>query len=316
MNTTQSLFEGVIVLFVIILIAFFLKKMGVLKKELSLSLSQIVLKVTLPAVIFTALALHNFNSTFLIMSLIMAIIELLILAIAWLIASALKFDSGEKGALMLVSAFGMTAFLGYPLIRQVFPGSALAMEEAIVTSEVGVGLLLFVLGPFIAMYYGESKEKGVVLTGLLKKFFTTPIFISLIAGIAFSFLHIPQNGIAFSIAFKTLHYIGDANLLLVAFTIGLIFEVKKVRNMLLFVSIAVVLKLLVKPLMALWFTDISLFTEMMREIVFIETALPSAILTVVFAKQYNCRPDLVSTAIMAGLILSIATMSLSFMYFF
>jgi len=316
MDTTQSLFEGVIVLFVIILIAFALKKQDILKKELSLTLSQIVLKVTLPAVVFSALALHDFNSTFLTMSLIMALIEIAILFLAWLIATLLKFDSGEKGALMLVSAFGMTAFLGYPIIRQVFPGNALALEEAIVTSEVGVGLLLFVLGPFIAMYYGESKVKGSVLFSSVKKFFTTPLFFALIAGIGYSYLHIPQNGIAFTIAFKTLHFIGNANLLLVAFTIGLIFEVKKVSNMILFVSIAVVLKLLVKPMMALWFTDLSIFTEMMREIVFIETALPSAILTVVFAKQYNCRPDLVSTAIMVGLVFSIATMSLSFMYFF
>ena len=81
-------------------------------------------------------------------------------------------------------------------------------------------------------------------------------------------------------------------------------------------SIAVLLKLIVKPLLAVWFTGGPHFTEMMREIVLIETALPSAILTVVFAKQYNCRPDLVSMAIMVTLVLSVASVSLIFISFF
>ena len=69
-------------------------------------------------------------------------------------------------------------------------------------------------------------------------------------------------------------------------------------------------------MLAVWFTGGPHFTEMMREIVVIETALPSAILTVVFAKQYNCRPDLVSMAIMVTLVLSVASVSLLFISFF
>jgi hypothetical protein len=46
--------------------------------------------------------------------------------------------------------------LGYPLISQAFPGNMQAMEEAVVTSEFGVGFLLFIFGPFIAMYFGGS----------------------------------------------------------------------------------------------------------------------------------------------------------------
>jgi len=82
------------------------------------------------------------------------------------------------------------------------------------------------------------------------------------------------------------------------------------------VIIAIVLKLFLKPILALWLTGNGMFTDMMREIVFIETALPSAILTAVYAKKYNCEPQLVSGTIMISLILSILSISLSFMYFF
>jgi predicted permease len=50
--------------------------------------------------------------------------------------------------------------------------------------------------------------------------------------------------------------------------------------------------------------------------VVVETALPSAILTAVFAKQYNCRPDLVSLAIMVTLVLSVLSITILFSFAF
>ena len=149
----------------------------------------------------------------------------------------------------------------------------------------------------------------------VQKFFVSPIFISLIAGIGFSFIPIDQNNQVFTTFVRFFHLIGNANLLMVAFTIGLIIEFKQIKHIYLFLGIAVLLKLIVKPLLAVWLTNNPHFTEMMREIVLIETALPSAILTVVFAKQYNCRPDLVSMAIMVTLVLSVASVSMLFITF-
>ena len=103
---------------------------------------------------------------------------------------------------------------------------------------------------------------------------------------------------------------------MVAITIGLIIEFKKVKNIYLFLAIAIILKLILKPLLALWFTTNPDYTDMMSQIVVIETALPSAILTAVFAKQYNCRPDLVSLAIMISLVISVITISSLFLVFY
>ena len=316
MDISTNLFEGVIVMFTIISLAVLLKKVSILKSDDSELFSHIVLKVTLPAVIFSSLAIQHFQIEFLKMAAIMAAIEIGIIVLAWLIASLLKFNPGEKGALILVSAFGMTALLGYPIIRQVFPGNALAMEEAIVTSEFGVGLLIFILGPIIAEYYGESKVEEKAILKSVQKFFTSPIFIALVAGVGFSFIPVKQESELFSTFIHFFKLIGNANLLMVAFTIGLIIEFKQIKHIFLFVGIAVFLKLIVKPLLAVWLTNNPQFTEMMREIVFIETALPSAILTAVFAKHYNCRPDLVSMTIIITLVLSIVSVNLLYVLFF
>ena len=316
MSTTISLVEGVVMMVALISLTYLLKQLKVLKKEDSLIFSKLVLNVTLPAVIFSSLAIKTFNSEFILMALIMAIVEISLMVLAWGIAKILKFDRGETGALILVSAFGMTSLLGYPIIRQAFPGSALAMEEAVVTSEFGVGLLLFIMGPLIAMYYGDSKVEGKEIWLSVKKFFISPIFIALIVGIAFSLTLIEKNSSFFTLFVRFFTLIGHANLFFVALIIGLILEFKKIKHIYLFIALAILLKLIIKPLLAFLLTDISNITEMMREIVLIETALPTAILTVVFAKQYKCRPDLVSMAIMTTLMVSIASVSLLFMSFF
>ncbi|PIQ32164.1 MAG: hypothetical protein COW63_07340, partial [Bacteroidetes bacterium CG18_big_fil_WC_8_21_14_2_50_41_14] len=267
MNTTQSLFEGVIVMVAIISLVVLLKKFTVLKKDDSLLFSRIVLQVTLPALIFSSLAVKVFDDRFVIMAAIMAVVEIGMIILAWLLANLFKFQRGEKGALILVSAFGMTTMLGYPIIQQVFPNNPLAMEEAVVTSEFGVGLLLFILGPLIAMYYGESKVEGKFIMKSVQKFFVSPIFISLVAGIAVSFIPIDHNNQVFTTMIRFFELIGNANLLMVAITIGLIIEFKQFKNIYLFLGMAVLLKLIVKPLLAVWLTNDPRFTDMMREIV-------------------------------------------------
>lgn len=316
MNTTVSLVEGVIVMLAVILLAILLKKVRILKKEQSLLFSKLVLKLTLPALILSSLAKTQFNPAFLRMSLTMAIIEVGMIILAWLVGTLLKLSKAEKGGLMLVSAFGMSTMLGYPLIRQVFPGNALAMEEAVITGEIGVGFLLFIFGPLIAMYFGESKVKGRDLGKSALSFFISPIFISIVAGIGLSFLELNEKSTLFTLTDRILTILADANFLLVALAIGLIIEVKNLRNYYLFILIAILIKLILKPSTAFLMVSNPEFTDMMREIILIETAMPSAVLAAVFARTYNCKPELVSTTVVTTLLISTITVSAMFVVLF
>ncbi len=97
MDISIGLIEGVVVMFAIISLAVLLKKIGILSKNDDQLFSRIVLQITVPAVIFSSLAVKQFDSEFLIMAVIMAVIEISIIILAWSIASLLKFERGEKG---------------------------------------------------------------------------------------------------------------------------------------------------------------------------------------------------------------------------
>lgn len=120
----------------------------------------------------------------------------------------------------------------------------------------------------------------------------------------------------FTTFFHFFHLLGNANTFLVALSIGLILEFRHEKGIIVFLLFALLLKLGLKPVLSFWMTSGAQFTDLMREIVFIETALPSALLVAVFAKQYKCRPDLVSMAIVTTLIASLLSVSLLYTLIF
>ena len=50
-------------------------------------------------------------------------------------------------------------------------------------SEVGVGLPIFILGPLIAMNFGEALEDGTPRRKVMADYFRSPIFAAVVAGI-------------------------------------------------------------------------------------------------------------------------------------
>jgi len=314
--STLSLLKGVFVLLAIMLLAHLLKLTGILKKENSSLFSQLIIKITLPALILSSLIQSQFSFEYIKMAGIMASIEITVMILAYAIAKYLKFDRGTIGAFILVSSFGMTTMLGYPLVSEMYPNNFLAMEEAVITSEFGVGFLLFILGPLIAMHFGQNDIKLSTLAKSIKSFLISPVFVSLIVGIILTFIPFNKKSDIYEAALLFLDHIADANLFLVAFSIGLILELKNLKHILLFAALVIILKLVLKPILSVYFTGLFHFQEMSEQIIFIETAMPSAILAAVFAKQYNCKPELVSATIMITLIISVISLPGLFAVFY
>lgn len=312
MGSTQQLLEGVIIMLILIAFAFFLQRIGLLVKSNSSLFSSLVLKVTLPALIFSSLAVQQINTNLLVVSAIVAIVEIICIMLAWIIAKVIKLDRGETGALMLVSAFGMSTMLGYPIVRQVFPNNIQAFEDAVIISELGVGLLLFILGPIIAMHYGKANVNEKAVLTSIKQFFVSPIFFAIIFGIIFSFIPLPKNNQWVITTKHLFEHIGNANMFLVALTIGLLIEIRKSSRLYAFLTTAIILKLIIQPISAQFIGSILNIDAMAQQIALIETAMPSAILAAIFAKHYNCRPELVSTTIVVTLIFSLISVTVLF----
>ncbi len=305
-NADNTLIPGVVIMLILILLGVLLRRLGILKAEDGRLTSNLVLKVTLPALIFYSLADNDLNYRLFIISAIVGAVELICMILAYIIARIFNFSRSSTGAIILVSGFGMAAMLGYPLISEIFYDNQIAMMDAVIIGETGVGLVLFITAPIIAMYFGGNHVDGNTVMRSLKHFFTTPIFFAILAGIIVSSFDLSTENIAVSTLLRIFKLVGNANILLVAITMGLMLEFKNsLFKHLIFFSIAILIKLIAQPILTYLGTNMIGASGIDMEIAFILTAMPSALIICIYAKQYNCEPELVSASSLVTLLISL-----------
>jgi predicted permease len=304
--------SSVIVLVAIILIAVFLKHLKLIRSEHAPVFSKLVTTLTLPALIFHSLAHATLYWEYVLLALVMVGAEVLSLILAWLIGKRLRLESPQLGSFMLVSGFGSSALLGYALIGQIFPGNTAAITEAVLITEVGVGPALFTIGTMIAMYYGSNGADTRARIMAALGFFKSPICCAVVAGIAWTSLDLPVRGMILDPVFQSLQILSSANTLMVALTVGVVLQFSEMRAVMTMAFFACLLKLVLKPVMV-WLPTLAMDLHTWQvEILVLEAAMPSALLTVVLANTYGCDARLASKLVFATTMAGIATIIVMF----
>ena len=295
---------SIAILMGVILVAVLLRSVGLIKEDHGKLFADLVTHVTLPALVFSSLSHAIIYLEYALLALLMVAAELISLILAWAVGKRLHLVNAQMGAFMLTSAFGSSSFLGYALISQVFPGNIDTMTEAVIISEVGLVPVLFTVGTMVAIYYGRTDldSKGRLLA--TTSFFKSPLFFSLIAGVLWSTLKLPVEGTLITPIFNFLEVLSSANTFLVAMTVGVLLHFSGMREILWVILFAVLIKLILKPLMV-WVPTFAMdLQDWQMQVLVLEAAMPSALLTVVFAKTYGCDAKLASKLIFTTLVAS------------
>jgi predicted permease len=287
------------------LIGLILKKQSIISEEQRPAFSRLVTDVALPAMIFTGLARQNFETSELVAVGITAAALLPCMLLAWLAGRFLGLKGGQLGAFILVASFGSSSTLGYALISQAFPNDPAALAEAVIISELGVGILIFTIGVAVAIHFGQSE--GHSLTAGMKTFLRTPIFISLIFGLAFSLLQLPLKSPVFDIPFRILEVLSGTLTIFVALTIALMLEKIPLSKLGYLIVAAALIKLIAKPLIAFAMAETEALPLTLTEILLVETAMPSGTIAAVLADRYGCDGSIASALVIATYGLSLIT---------
>lgn len=280
--------ETVIAFMLLVLAAYFLKKKGVLRQEDGPLFSRLLTQAVLPATIFYELWTHPLTGDSLAPVLIMFLSGIVSLTFTWLVGALLKLERQNIGALMIISSFGSSALIGYPIIQYAFSSSPHALAEGIVISELGVGLPIFILCPFVAMYFGGTFKSGRDLEKLAIDYFLSPIFIAVFLGLVCSRLDIPAGTPLVDTILQTLKMTQGALVVVSAVILGLQLTFQAPRGFLTLIIVSILVQMVLQP----WFCDaiaarLQVSTEH-RQILVLLSALPAAILGPVFAARYDC----------------------------
>lgn len=307
MNIYMHTLTSILVLAAIISLIVLLRNRGMLKQENGVLFSKLVTQVTLPAIIFYALSHSVLEWKYLLLFLIMIASAIVMLAIAWLIGKSIKLPHPQMGTFLLVSGFGSSSLLGYALVAELFPTNADALAEAAFISELGVGLPLFTVGVMIAMFYGNSEEKSSHLLNGALLFFRSPIFISIAAGTVWSLLKLPIEGALMGPLFDAIHIIGKANTFMVTLTVGVLLQFSALRSIIVIALAVILIKLILNPLLVYIPASTMHLEEWQLQVLILEAAMPSAMLSVVLANRYGCDAKLASKLVFITLIVSVFT---------
>ncbi len=310
MNIYLHTLISILVLALIILLVVWLRKRGMFQSEHGLLFSKLVTQVTLPALIFDALARSSVEWRYVLLFIIMIISEIILLMIAWIAGKLLRLERSRMGSFLLVSAFGSSSLLGYALIAELFPGESAAIAEATIVSELGVGLPLFTIGVMIAIYYGNPEKSETGLLEGASLFFRSPIFVSIIAGLLWSFSPFGTQSDVVKPFFDAIHIIAQANTFLVTLTVGVLLQLTSLRDIVWIALAAIVIKLIFAPLLVSLPAGMMTLENWQLQVLILEASMPSALLSVVLANRYGCDAKLAAKLVFVTLVTSLVTAAL------
>ena len=311
MQLFDNLLDSIAVLVIIAVLGLAARQAGLLKKEWSGSLSRIIFDFGIPAMIFVNLASVGIDLSSFEAPAILVAIQLCMLGLAWIIGRKAGLQRPQLGVVVLCSAFGTSATLGYSIISFVFPGNPGAMVEAALISELGVGLMIFTLGPILAMRFGSENEAGESLLRALSAFCRTPIFVSLLVGMAWNGLGLPgEEHAAMKPIFQAGKVLAGLVVPLSVLVISINLYVPNLRQYLKPFSIVVALKLLSGPLLAGVLAAFFGVPELWQDELIIMAGLPPAVLNVVYLQRHGGDAELASAITAGASLVSVGTILL------
>ncbi len=294
------IFISVIKLFLVLLTGFIARKSGVIDQYITKGLSALLIKVTLPALIFTSMQ-RDFSPELLRESLVITALSFGVYALYFVIALAagnlIGGDKSDIGAYQFSILFSNVGFLGYPVLGAVF-GEGTIFYAAMF--NIPFHFFVFTLGVYL-MTRGHSEDARFDPALLL-----SPGIVATVAGFLFfvSGIKLPP------VLFDPVKYVGEITIPLSMITVGsMLTEVHHSELLagwrVYFISF---MRLVVLPVAVYFFVRIFTENPVMIIVPVVIAAMPVAVNAPLIAHQYNGNPLLASRLMFVSTILSLVTL--------
>ena len=285
------MFERVLFVALILLIAYLLKLTGLFREDHSKAFIDYVIYFSLPALVIQKVREVPLTGEALGVVLLAWISIGLSLFISVLLGKLLGFEGGSLRALVLVSSFGNTAFLGYPFTFALYGDEGL--RYAVLYDQLGSFLLVASIGFLIAT--GRFDPKEVLLF---------PPFLALVVGLL-------SRGVQFPEALNTFLDVSGKSLIpIVLFAIGLRFSPSHLPKSAKGTALALGIKMLFVPLLMVLILKGLDLKGLPYRVVLLETSMPPMVMAGVLAIKYGLDEALALSAITLGMLLSFLTVPL------
>jgi predicted permease len=282
----QVLLQTVIPVFSIILVGY---TIGKIKKLDIQTLIDVIVHISAPCLIFSSIASSDINLTDFTTIAVAALAIILIMAL--FVFLILKITNSDKKGLYLPMVFGNTSYLGYPIALFAFGMDGLSRA---VVYDMMNSLVIFSLGIYIVHHRNEIREA-----------FKVPLLYAVVIGLLFNLLKIPIP----QALFQPIEMIGMITIPLALLVLGYkLTEIKISAAKTAF--LASTFRILGGVLVALLLINLFSIDGLVKEIIVLQAAMPSAVMSMILAAKYERDASLVASVVLITTVLSMISIPL------
>ena len=294
--------ENFILILLAIAVGYFINRLNIFSKDAPAILNQFVIYISLPAMIILQVPKLTFSMDTLIPIIVawgvMGISAILVL----LFARIFSFSKEITGSLMLVAILTNSSFMGIPIINAYMGESSLAY--ILVYDQLGTFIALATYGTFIASYYSSKSQISFKIITL--KVLTFPPFLSLVLAL---FL----MGVEFHpVLSKVLSSFANTIVPIALVAVGLQLQFKLPREDLKPFSVALFIKLIIAPIIAIIICKIFDWNNQASMVSIMEAAMAPMITAGAIASMAGLAPRLSSAIVGYGILISFVTTGILF----
>ena len=276
----------------------------ILFQDNSKQLVDFVVYFSLPAIVFSKIYPLTLDSR--VVGLIFMFIGVILfnLFLSYIIGKLLRLNKLYLATFMIMATFGNTSFIGFSYI-DAFYGQDFIVY-GLIYDIFGSFLLLVSVGMFI-ITWGSGKKNSMV--GISKSIFLFPPMIMFFLTIVAKNFEIPEFLIF------TSQNLGSTLVPIAMIAIGMKLELKHIFSRIHIVSIAVVLKMFIVPIIVLFtFKYIYGIDQTWVKVTIIEVAMPPMTMAAVLAIKGGLDEKIAINSLVLGVIASLFTITLFVQY--
>ncbi|RYM02745.1 AEC family transporter [Sporolactobacillus sp. THM7-7] len=286
----------------VILPVFFIFVCGfILQKVFRLDIkpiSTLAVYLLLPFLVFQTFYTTPLNINFFYITAASVVIMVIHILLGLVISKSLKYDSKDKNAFLLSTVFPNSGNYGIPIIL-------FAFGEQSLTYAMPLMILHTILMSIFGVYFAANGQGGAKIA--IQTVISQPSNWVIIPGILMHEfqIHIPEH------FYKSIELIGNTTIPVIMVILGMQLANVTVRKMNWGrISLVTFVRLILSAFIAYGVCLFFPMNDLLRNVILVMSAMPSAANTTLYAIQFNARPQFVSSSTLITTLLSLLSLTI------
>lgn len=262
------------------------------------SISTAALYLMSPFLAFRTFYTHALTLDYLYIFLFCLLLTVFLILVVWMTSKMMGAGRPQLSAMILGGAFPNSGNYGAPVV--LFALGAAGFDYAVIVM-VFQSFLMNTIGIFFASIGGKEQAS---LQESLQRVVRMPVIHGAVVGLVLQVFSITIPGTVLN----AVDLVADASIPTVMLVLGMqLAAIERKRVAYRFASVGIIIRMVVSPLVAVAILYFFPVNDLIKTVLILQSAMPVAANTTMFAIQFDTEPDLVSFTTLATTLISLLT---------